>query len=233
MKNVLVTSNYKLKNKHVGRNMDHTVDLYDELTRICVQSFRKNLIGLDEVVVLRKAVDGYDDMCKDIYWSLREMYLGGGQNLLYVDSDCVCIRPTKLFGEFQNFSMFDVQNRFQTAFPAHVPKELYQNLHPWMMSNVRLYPERGVTPTMWKIADELANSWIPVWAYECIVYNELFHMQGFSESDVMQYFYRPELNTQWMEDQGTPEQLRRAHIVHVQSSRGTQEAKRKMLELMQ
>jgi hypothetical protein len=42
----------------------------------------------------------------------------------------------------------------------------------------------AMTDDLWAIGDDLADNWIDVWAYECIIYNTLFHTQGLQEEEI-------------------------------------------------
>ena len=197
MTNTLVTACYEVENKGGMRgDVPFLIDKYRTITELCVKSFLKNLEGIDEVIVLEGKIDNYHRMFEDIYYKIQDMYKNRNSNILFVDADDLCIRPTRIFDEYDKFVMFDIQNQHCAYRTPLVSGELYQHLKPWMMSNVRYYPKGAVTEEMWEMGDKIAENWVDVWAYECIIYNTLFHSQGFSEEEIRKRIYNPSLNFQ-------------------------------------
>jgi len=196
MANILITACYDLNDKEgLDKKRLLIFNKYRQLTDLCIRSFRKNLKDLDEVIVLEGLAENYHRMFQDIYYRIKKIYQAGDCNILWVDSDSVCIKPTEIFGKYDKFVMFDIQNQF-CSYSHKVEPKLYYHLKPWMMSNVRYYPVGAITNEMWETGDKIASDWKDVWAYECIIYNTLFHMQGMSPEEIREKIYDPRLNFQ-------------------------------------
>lgn len=208
MKNIHVTVNYEIRNMYNSAN-SHTKD-YARMAYLCSQSFKKNLKGLDESIILTGSKRSYDEVFKDIFYKLMDMHKDGC-NLLFTDADTVCVKKTTLFGSYDNFNMFGIDNRF-CKYSGKVSKELYKDLNPWFMSNLRYFPNT-MDSNLWNIGKALADKWINVWAYECIIYNRMIYSQ--EKQNIIQ-----EMNSQWI-DGKKPEG---ANIIHLAGSRSSKRA---------
>ena len=225
MHNIFMTSCYKIEGETYG-NVHYNG--YKELTELCVKSFCKNLADIDEVVILNREVNSYHDMNKDIYAKIKKRYFANDCNILYVDSDIVCVKPHRIFGIYNNFRMFDVQKIFQYAYPENVPKYMYACFQRWWMSNVRYYPA-GIKQLVWEVGDSLVENWIDVWAFECIIYNSMFYAQKDPNTN---FVGNPLLNCQYVPGQTDEAILKDAKIIHVQSTRGIDEAIKRVREVL-
>lgn len=220
MVNILVTACYSVEdNIGMRRDVPFKFDKYRRITDMCVKSFCKNLEGIDDVVVLEGVFENYHRMFQDIYYKIREIYQTRKCNILFVDADDLCIRPTRIFGKYDKFVMFDIQNRHCSYRSKKIPSTVYSHLKPWMMSNVRYYPMGAVTEKMWKMGDNLAENWVDVWAYECIIYNTLFHAQGISEKEINETIYDKNLNYQSISAIKSGHVPKSVKIIHLHSAR--------------
>jgi hypothetical protein len=225
-KNIFVTAQYDV-GKRYSHNAETTKEDYRRLTDICVESFRKNLFGLDEVVILSGEVENYHQLFKDIYWKIREIYHSQECNILWSDSDNLCLKPWFVFaGKWTKFSMFYWDNQHQFSFLNQACLDLVKNLNPWMMANLRYYPST-MDRKLWDIGDDLAFCWIDEWAYETIIYNKMFHSQDITNWNE---YYIPALNKQVDGPVGmiNPEMVRDNVVLHCQSTRGSKQAIEKM-----
>ncbi len=152
MKNILMTACYKVKDYDYGKS---NTDDFEAIKRRCLMSYVKHLKDIDEVVVLDGEIETPHEMCRDIFHKLMEYHRNKRCNILYVDADTLCVKETEIFGEYDNFTMFCIQDMFQKAFPVQVPVDLYRNLTPWFMSNVRYYPA-DMGHILWEIVKPLA-----------------------------------------------------------------------------
>lgn len=231
MKNILVTACYQLENSGYFKQKNFNHKHYMALTDLCVKSFKENLEDLDEIIVLDGIQPNYHKMFYTIYCKIFNLYHNTKCNILWVDSDNVCIRPTKIFNLFNHFAMFFYSNQF-CKYPSEVPLQLYSHLIPWMMSNVRYYPANKMSSGLWEKGTKLAEKWINVWAYECIIYNKLFHSQGLSKEEMLNLYFKPELNCQYIGKQTNYNVLPYANIIHVQSTRGVIDGLSRMKEVL-
>jgi hypothetical protein len=224
MRNIFITANYEVENRY-GWNVEK--EDYKQLTLKCVESFINNLVDLDEVIILTGKVDIYHLLFKDIYWKIRDIYHNRQPcNILWSDSDNLCLKPLDIFGNWNKFAMFFSAGEYQDAFLFETCKELAKPLSPWMMANLRYYPAT-MDKKLWDIGDDLAYSWIEDWAYECIIYNKMFHSQGIVDYSS---YMKPEWNVQCPGPIGmvSPEMVRDTTIIHCHSTRGTNNAIEKM-----
>lgn len=228
MPNILVTANYNLINKNLGPNQ-FEFEKYREITNLCVESYKRNLAELDEVILLEGNASNYHRMFEAIFYKTTEIYKTKDCNMIWTDSDCICVKPTEIFGKYDYFVMFDSQDVF-CAYNSIDPK-CYAHLKPWMMSNIRYYPRGKITEKIWEAAYCVAEEWKDVWAYECIIYNAMFHAQGFSKEQINRLI-NPLLNCQYQRGQTDWGIMEKAHIIHVQSSRNRDIAIDKMRTLL-
>lgn len=225
MKNILVTANYDVKVMYAHDGHTEPGD-YRQLTNICTKSFRENLVGLDEIVILSGSVDDFHQLFKEIYWKIKEIWHKNPCNILWTDSDNLCLKPLDIFGKWDKFSMFFSANEYKDCFVYGSSLTLTKNLIPWMMANLRYYPAT-MNRQLWEIGDDLAYSWIEEWAYETIIYNKMFHSQDITD---FKPYHIPAWNVQCEGPVGmvNPEIVRDSTIIHCQSTRGSREAIEKM-----
>jgi hypothetical protein len=223
LRNILITACYEVDNMYGTTNKES----YKELTMRSVNSFIRNLVDLDEVIILTGKKWNYHQLFQDIYWQIRTIQQNRRPcNILWSDSDNFCVKPLEVFGKFDKFSMFFNIEFFKNEFVYDSCKYLTKDLSPWMMANLRYYPET-MDKKLWDIGDDLTYSWIEDWAYECIIYNKMFHAQGIT--DFSEYI-KPEWNVQCEGPAGmiSPEMVRDATIIHCHSTRGSDMAIEKM-----
>lgn len=227
MKNILVISLYNLSTFHHKGEVANYLDL----STVCYKSFMTNLVDLDEIIIFTGTKDDYNKMFREKFYRLMDLHKTRKCNILYVDADVVCTKKTKIFNRFNHFTMFyickDLRHR---KYPFDVPVERYSCLDPWFMMNVQYYPadlDNGV----WSVGKTLADNWIDVWAYECIIYNAMIHSQNVD----LQSLCIPKYNYQHLPKQQyefeTYIPLEDAHIVHVPATRGSRKSLTEMKRL--
>ena len=230
--NIHITANYKITNTMYNPNKCKTED-YEEISQICSDSFKKNLKNLDKSIILVGEKPSYHELFKEIFYKQMDMYKWNDCNILWTDADTICIKPTEIFDKFENFNMF-WDDSIYCNFPAVVPRNLYKGLIPWMMSNIRYFP-KGLPNSMWELGEPLAKKWINVWAYECIIYNTMFHSQKSIKDEhgvVKNKYLLPEYNFQMIRSKKYPNmEMKDANIVHFHSSRGSKDTIRKMKKI--
>jgi hypothetical protein len=112
--------------------------------------------------------------------------------------------------------MFLIANEFHQSFGKEECKKLAKPLYPWMMANLRYYPA-GLPRFIWNTPDDLAFSWINDWAYDCIIYNTMFHSQGITNYND---YHIPKWNTLVIGDI-TDEVINNSDIIHCAATRGS------------
>lgn len=215
-KNILVTSLYKIYGQKGMWNSIDTFEDYKTLTSFCVNSFRKNLKNIDEVVILNGEYDHCQKAFQQTFWKLRDM---AGENILYVDSDTLCVQPTEIFSKYDNFMMFNTTDPpTKDSFPLY------------MSSAVRYYPN-NFGKDKWDAFSEEAEKWdLNCWDYEVILYNKMFYSQGF------QPVLAPELHFCYFiggsEHLNPGKTLDEAKIIHFGASRGAKKTLERMKDIL-
>jgi hypothetical protein len=226
MKNIFITACYEVDERY-SFEAETTKEEYKQLTMKCVDSFMRNLVDLDEVIILTGKVSTYHQLFKEVYWNIRTIFFDRDPcNILWSDSDNLCLGLLNIFGNWDNFSMFYSASEHQFSFTNPECLDLVKDLSPWMMANLRYYPHI-MMDKLWEVGDDLADSWIDEWAYETIIYNKMFHAQGIEDYD---YFMRPEWNVQCdgSVNDINSKMVRDNVILHCHSTRGTNKALEKM-----
>jgi hypothetical protein len=227
MKNIFITALYRLIRDSSRKSISSD---YEEIHKLCVDSFLKNLSGIDRHIVLSGNKNTSHDMFKEIFYRIKDIYHSEPCNIIFTDADTLCVKPVNIFNKYNTFSMFliSITGKFSTY--KKVPKRLWKSLKPWFMSNVRYYPH-GLNDTVWRTGTELANKWINVWAYECIIYNSMIHSQfdGMSYTEIKKTYHKPEFNYFYATDHFDMDiPLEEARIIHFAGSRGSKEVLNKM-----
>ena len=220
--NLLATACYKVDNMYGNTNHED----YVKLTEKCCKSFLANLKDLHKVVIFDGHKENFSDLFQELYYKVKDYYLKNQPcNILFVDSDTICLKPVSIFNQWDKFAMFNSAEQHRHSYFNSQCLNLVQNLTPWMMANVRYYPA-GLPDSIWDIGDDLAYSWIDEWAYDTIIYNKMFHSQDLNIIN----FLRPELNFQVEGDLGmiSRETVRDASILHCHATRNSNMAIQKM-----
>jgi hypothetical protein len=217
--NILLTANYRITEKQYGGSK--TKD-YISMEKYCINSFKKNLAGIDKIIVLSGEKEDYNEVFKEIFWKTREIFNEQSCNILWTDLDTLCMNPTSIFNEFGDFRLFYANEK--TTFEVGVPEELYKDLNPWMITNLRYYP-KSMSEEIWNVGERLVENWINTWAYECIVYNTMFHSQ--KPNNILENYHMPKFNVQYPKVK-LENEIINGNIVHFHSSRGSYA----MLDLM-
>ena len=212
MKNIFITVNYQVDNMYGLTNFQD----YTKMTELCVESFKNNLAGLDEIIILRGKVSNYHQLFKEVYSRVKEIYFSGHHNILFADSDTICLKPVEIFEKFNKFAMFVIANEFQFSFSNPTCLDLVRNLSPWMMANLRYYPA-AMDEKLWDIGDDLAYSWIDEWAYDTIIYNKMFHAQDITDYNI---YNIPNWNTLVLGSISDME-IKNSTIIHCAATRGS------------
>lgn len=222
VKNIFITAQYEVENRYGSTSKED----YRKLTLLSVNSFFKNLQDIDEVIILTGKKDSYHRMFEEIYWRIRDIHHRSPCNILWSDSDNLCLKPIYIFNRFNEFAMFLIADQYRTSWIHEDCKKLAEPLNPWMLANIRYYPAL-LHDTIWKAGDDLARNWIDDWAYECIVHNAMFHSQRINDYE---RYNIPELNVQAEGnlDSITKEKVDEAVIIHCHSTRGSELALQKM-----
>jgi len=192
-------------------------DAYNKMFSISQATAKKFLQGSWETIVFTDTADSRVSMFKDNWQRIWDLWHREQCNILYLDSDTMFVKPTEIFGRFQEFRLFNWSD----------PKSngQFQN---YFNAGVRYYPA-SMSAATWNIGKNMADYWsLDIWDQEQLIFNQMFWSQLIPEQDCR----HPELNWQGMKMtipdpriQAAHEEwnglaLEHAHIIHVHGSRG-------------
>lgn len=187
MANIVVSPLYFVKER------EEVYPIFKKASQLCKLSFEKNMIDIHEFVLFENdgqefntCVDMFFDIFKKTYNLWRE-----GHNIFFTDIDALCIRPTLVYGLFENFICFadsvklygsqKTNDRFADEFPMY------------FFTGSRYFP-KDIPEDIWYIGFELwknrlsfkwpalsfkwpAQNLIEYWDFEQYVYNKMFYAQ--------------------------------------------------------
>lgn len=230
-KNIFVFLFAQIENAMYGKAK--TFD-YVALRDLCVESFKKNLIGLDEIWPLGGRFKDYHEMFRFKYEALKSLWfgkqLGYRCNILYADLDNLCVKPVDIFSAFEDMQLFCMSSDsgYLDSLRGTVSDKLLTGVEPWFVANVKYFPAT-MSEEVWAAGDRIASKWIDVWSFECLVYNTMFHAQNISNVSA---YHRPEYSYQ-VPVRGKYRNsipFDKAKILHFHSTRGSREAIKRMEE---
>lgn len=196
---------------------------YDTMFRVSRGSARKFLSGDWEEVVFTDPAETRVHMFQQNWQRIWDLWHQEPCNILYLDSDAMFIRPTEMFGRWDQYRLFNWTD----------PKsnEQFSNYYN---AGVRYYPST-MTTDVWAIGQRMAENWnLNIWDQEQLIFNAMFWSQDIKDP------HHPELNWQGMQ-MITPDprmqaaheewngcKIDQTHIVHVHGSRNAQQTARLM-----
>jgi hypothetical protein len=164
MKNILVAKFYKLTEAFFCYDdMDIISSRYEQACNLLVDSAKKYLYGIDKIIINRHTVRHDQEMFLHHAELLKDLYHSGDYNILYCDLDMVFVKPTRIFGKYNDFSMCQGN------------------------CGVRYYPAGGMTDQQWQTQAEWVSNWqtefskkddrIHNWQYEQDMYNAMHDLE--------------------------------------------------------
>lgn len=224
IKNYLVAKNYTITD-HTKWYDDRTrefnlVENYTDMEKILVESARKNLIGLDEVIVHRGEAEHIRDVFRIHFKEIYDLWKREPCNILYCDLDVVFLQQARFFGQYDFFAMFNFTDPTRT-----VDEHYGLNFDRYFNCGIRYYPQT-MDQKIWDLGFEMLDNWNPDrWDAEQVIYNNMLWSQNIEP----QRFYRPDLAFQMLFQNplhgGNKEfnriDIRQAAAVHVHGSRGS------------
>lgn len=191
-----------------------------QMRELALRSYRRNLLGDWEIIVLdgdfsnlyeHGSYVANNAHFQDAYKRIKRLW-SKGNSILFISADTLCVKPTRVFGEFQNFGMF-----WHTD-----PKSAY-GFERYLNSGITYFP-MSMSPIVWEVGDlmwknmELDQSWDK----SQIIYNHMFYSQ---DMDYQKYM-RNELHWATYTENEIPKE--EAHILHYHGSRGVGSALEQM-----
>ena len=152
-------------------------DLYDwymKMHDISLRSFEKHLQGDWEFIFFNKEVDNIQEVFKDHFFEIYDIWKQGNTNILYCGPDNIMMKPTDFFGKYNDFMMFNYTDPKSSVEPNHYG---IQHQH-FFNADVRYYPST-MSQDIWDMGLEMAENWdFNSWNTEQFILNKMLWDQA-------------------------------------------------------
>lgn len=234
MKNYLISSLYKIKSPMWFHDRSGEGDIYEHYMKmhaLSLQSFKDNLAGEWEFIFFNKEVDNIQSVFKDHFFEIYDIWKQGNCNILYCGPDNLMMKPTTIFGQYDDFRMFNYTD------PKALDERSHYNIdHPhFFNADVRYYPA-SMDQAIWDLGAGMTRNWdFNCWNTEQIILNHmLWSQEGRTLENTLdptmayqaQWLFAPQgqYAGQWSQRLQVSNQwnncdIRDAHIVHLHGSR--------------
>jgi hypothetical protein len=229
IKNYVVGQHYKVKEtkwswKDTKDEGDQYV-AYKRMYQLSRASLTKFLAGPWEEICYQGEIDYIGQAAKKSMTLIRDLWHSEPCNILVLGPDCQMVQPTKIFGEFNEFRMFN-----WTDPKSHSGNNYWNYKIPNYFNGDMLYYPSTLSSEFWKKYDELSKDWhvdntVATWGNDQIVNNMLFWNQELSWEQAHQpkLFYQAQWIPAWapieVQDQWNGCSSSEAHIIHWHASR--------------
>ena len=172
MKNYLIRSLYKIKSPMWFEDRSNEGDLYDwymKMHDISLRSFEKHLQGDWEFIFFNKEVQNIQEVFKDHFFEIYDIWKEGDCNILYCGPDNIMMKPTEFYGKYNDFMMFNYTDPKTSIEPNHynIQHEQFFN------ADVRYYPNT-MSHDIWDMGLEMAENWVfKSWNTEQFILNKM------------------------------------------------------------
>ena len=147
-------------------------DLYDwymKMHDISLRSFEKHLQGDWEFIFFNKEVENIQEVFKDHFFEIYDIWKQGDTNILYCGPDNIMMKPTEFFGKYDDFMMFNYTDPKSSVEPNHYN---VQHQH-FFNADVRYYPST-MSQDIWDMGLEMAENWdFNSWNTEQFILNKM------------------------------------------------------------
>ena len=147
-------------------------DLYDwymKMHDISLRSFEKHLQGDWEFIFFNKEVENIQEVFKDHFFEIYDIWKQGDTNILYCGPDNIMMKPTEFFGKYDDFMMFNYTDPKSSVEPNHYN---IQHQH-FFNADVRYYPST-MSQDIWDMGLEMAENWdFNSWNTEQFILNKM------------------------------------------------------------
>ena len=148
-------------------------DWYMKMHEVSLRSFVKNLEGDWEFIFFDGEVDDIQEVFQTHFFDLYDMWKDEECNILYCGPDNMVMKPTSIFGEYDDFRMFNYTDPKASTAPNR-----WGLAHPhFLNADVRYYPSTMSEDT-WELGAKMAEEWDGTeWATEQVILNEMLWSQ--------------------------------------------------------
>lgn len=183
---------------------DAEFTLYRQMQELSVESAERYLDGPWELEILtgdhsrRPFSEAFSEMYREMFARLRELW-SQGDNVLFLDPDVLFLKPTQIFGRFQEFRMFWATD-----------PEQRRHFDPYLNGGI-FYLPTTMDARQWRFADAAVRK-MREWNDSQDILNEMF----WTQQPVPEL--HPELN--WSPNVQSIIPMEDAHLIHFNSTRG-------------
>lgn len=229
VKNYVVCAHRRIKStKWVWKDTKDEGDIYEIYRQMCLHSLasaRHFLEGDWEYILWDQEIDHINDAMPLNNQLTYELWHKEPCNILWVGPDVQFVKPTKIFGEFDNFRLFNWTDP-KSWYEANQYNAKFDNL----FNNDLNYHPHTMDPKLWEIERQMHNEWnktdgMDSYNNQQIIHNTMFWSQNLDWADA----HRPELfyQAQWLpswttvetQDQWNGCKYEDAQVIHWHSSR--------------
>lgn len=193
------------------------------MRELAIKSYRKNLEGEWEIIILDgdfssiykpETYDANNAHFLDAFKRIFNLWAKFRTSILFVSADTLCLKPTKIFGEFEDFGMF-----------WHTDPKSGYGFKRYLNSGITYFP-RTMARNVWEVG---FKAWEDMredrtWDKSQVIYNTMFYSQDIDHDSYM----RNELHWATFTENDIPKE--KAHILHYHGSRGVDSAYEQMKE---
>lgn len=177
-------------NKDLGASQ--TYDLYHAMHEMVMHSASEFIQEDFEFEIFEYEVNNYQEVFHKNFQLVYDLWKEGN-NVLFLDTDTMLIRPVEVFGQFENFQMFNYTDpKFLQGKDA---ENKYGLQHPhYFNAGVRYYP-KDMPQEVWDLGWKYAKDWdYNIWGTEQIIFNEMM----FSINKDPEHWRKPDYGYQCM-----------------------------------
>ena len=179
MKNYLVQSLNKFPEKKYEdyqqipwQGAGNSYSEYEQMQKLSYVTFRHFLEDDWEYVLLEGEVDDVLGAFRSNFIKLYDLGHSQPCNILFCGLDCQMLKPTKIFGRWDNFMLFNYTD----------PKQTIKHINNFNC-DIRYYPA-SLDRKWWEYTLRKMNS-LKVWSDEQDIYNDILWGQGLTVDDVL------------------------------------------------
>ena len=229
VKNYVVCAHRRIKStKWVWKDTKDEGDIYEIYRQMCLHSLasaRHFLEGDWEYILWDQEIDHINEAMPLNNQLTYDLWHKEPCNILWVGPDVQFVKPTKIFGEFTDFRLFN----WTDPKVWHEPNQ-YNAGFDNLFNNDLSYHPHTMDPKLWEIERKMYNEWnktegMDSYNNQQIIHNTMFWSQGLEWSDA----HRPELfyQAQWLptwapletQDAWNQCSYEEAQVIHWHSSR--------------
>ena len=147
-KNFFVRSLYRIKHNQGGCTpwqLNNTFNIYKQMQMLSIESFQKNLLGEWKLIELDGKFESLQQSWIDIIKQIQQLWHNHYPcNILWADTDTLCVKPLDIFDKFQEFRIFTDRDPLEQ--------------HQYHNAGVKYYPA-SIQSTFWDQMQQELDNW--------------------------------------------------------------------------